>query len=276
MADGKYDGKPAIFDPMQTFENPALRPFLKVGKEVEGMIVTGTDTDDPAYPLKPWDIITRIGDTPIDNEGMIKVGDIRVGFRYLLQTTARSGFAPLTVVRAGKEMKINLPVFPRRPMLIPDLEGTYPSYFVYGPLVFSAASQLFIAGLDRAAPQLSAMASPLSVRRSDRPAFADEQLVVISSPFFPHKLSKGYSQAQARVVETVNGAKVKNLPHLVALLRDCRDEFVVFDFGGRKTETLVFPRKDMVAATEEILSDNGVRAQGSPDVLSVWNAKSAN
>jgi hypothetical protein len=30
----------------------------------------------------------------------------------------------------------------------------------------------------------------------------------------------------------------------------------------------------MVAATEEILSDNGVRAQGSPDTLALWNRKS--
>jgi S1-C subfamily serine protease len=273
VADGKYDGKPAMFDSLQTFENPALRPFLKVGREVEGMIVTETDTADPSYPLKPWDIITRIGDTPIDNEGMIRVGAIRVRFQYLLQTIARDGRAPLTLVRAGQELKIDLPVAPRRPMLIPDLEGSYPSYFVYGPLVFSAASQHFLAGLERAATQLSAMANPLSVRRADRPAFPDEQLVIVSSPFFPHKLAKGYSQAVSRVVESINGVKVKNLAHLVALLRDARDEFIVVDFSGRKGETLVFPRKEMVAATEDILNDNGVRAQGSPDVLGVWQGK---
>jgi hypothetical protein len=31
----------------------------------------------------------------------------------------------------------------------------------------------------------------------------------------------------------------------------------------------------MVAATEEILTDNGVRSQGSADTLAVWNAKPA-
>ena len=31
--------------------------------------------------------------------------------------------------------------------------------------------------------------------------------------------------------------------------------------------------RDMVAATEEILTDNGVRAQGSADTLAIWNAK---
>ena len=38
-------------------------------------------------------------------------------------------------------------------------------------------------------------------------------------------------------------------------------------------ETLAFPHKEM-AATEAILTDNGVRSQGSPDTLAVWNLKS--
>jgi hypothetical protein len=29
----------------------------------------------------------------------------------------------------------------------------------------------------------------------------------------------------------------------------------------------------MVSATENILNDNGVRAQGSADVMTIWNAK---
>jgi hypothetical protein len=36
----------------------------------------------------------------------------------------------------------------------------------------------------------------------------------------------------------------------------------------------VFPRKETVAATEDILTDNGVRAQGSPDTMEVWRGKS--
>jgi hypothetical protein len=32
----------------------------------------------------------------------------------------------------------------------------------------------------------------------------------------------------------------------------------------------------MLAATDDILSDNGVRSQGSPDMLAVWNARRGN
>ena len=59
------------------------------------------------------------------------------------------------------------------------------------------------------------LASPLVTRRSDRPAFAGEELVVVTSPFFPHKLVKGYSPAVARVVKSINGVAVKNLLQLV-------------------------------------------------------------
>jgi len=277
IADGHYDGKPAMYDSLQTFENPALRAWLKLPKTVEGIIVQQTDTDDAAYPLKPWDIISRIGDTAIDNEGMVKVdGNIRVRFQYLIQKKTIAGKVPLTIVRAGQEKSIELPVSPIRPMLLTDLVGDYPTYFIYGPISFSPATAQFIgpiSGNARALSALSALGSPLLTRRSDKPAFADEQLVVVSSPFFPHKLSKGYGNPGSRVVSKINGTVVKNLRHLVTLLRDSQDEFIVIDFAGLGGESLVFPRKEMVAATEDILNDNGVRAQGSPDVLEIWNAK---
>ena len=118
------------------------------------------------------------------------------------------------------------------------------------------------------------MGSPLITRRSDKPAFPGEELVVVSSPFFPHKLAKGYDSPVSRVVRAVNGVTIKNLRHLVELLRDSKDEFLAFEFAGRG-ETLIFPRKDMVAATDDLLSDNGIRDQASPGLLEVWKDKPA-
>jgi S1-C subfamily serine protease len=278
IADGHYDGKPGVFDVFQTFENPALRPYLKVDKTVEGMIVTQVDSPDPAYPLKAWDVITKIGDTPIDNQGYVKVEpNLRIHFQYLIQKIAKGGTVPLTVVRDGKPRSVSLPVPLTRPMLIPSLDGAYPSYFVYGPLIFGAATQEFIGGFNNVnwLTALTFASSPLATRRSDRPAFAGEELVIVTSPFFPHRLAKGYSPAVGRAVKSVDGTAVKSLRHLVELLRDGKSDYVVFDFLGRGQETLVFPRKEMVAATDEILTDNGVRAQGSADTLAVWNGKPA-
>jgi S1-C subfamily serine protease len=283
IADGHYDGKPAMFDELQTLENPKLRSFLKVGDSVEGMIVHKPDSTDAGYPLKEWDVITKIGDTRVDDQGMVKLNsNLRVRFTYLIQKIAKNGKVPLTVVRDGKEIHVELLVAATRPLVIPDWEGDYPSYFVYGPLVFSSASTEFVGGLMRNSTTtrnwtgfLMAMSSPLLKREGDKPAFESERLVVVSSPFFPHKLSKGYSTPFAQVVKSVNGIPVRNLGHLVEVLRDSKDEFITIKFDCRGCEAEVFPRADMLAATEEILTDNGVRSQGSPDTLAIWNAKPA-
>jgi S1-C subfamily serine protease len=275
IADGKYDGKPAMYDDLQTLENPAMRTFLKLDKSVEGVIVHEPYKSDAGYPLKQWDVITHIGDAPIDNQGMIKLGrDLRVDFHYLVQKTAADGFLPLSIVRAGKPLKIKLPVAADRPTLLRDLDGAYPSYFVYGPIVFSRATWEFVAGIEKTAMArtLGIMKSPLLTRALDPPDADLEELVVVSSPFFPHKLAKGYSNVAGCVVDSINGRHISSLTQLVALLRDLKDEFVTVEFAQRSGESLVFPRAEMVAATEEILTDNGVRAQGSPDTLKVWEA----
>lgn len=279
IADGRYDGKPALFDGLQSNENPALRPFLQLGKTTEGMIVREPDSLAESYPLKPWDVITHIGTASIDNEGMVKISDnLRVRFQYLVQQLARDGKLPLTIFRAGQELAIELPVANDRLMLIPDLEGEYPPYFIYGPLVFSGATAQFVGPLSSNAKAVSALGglgNPLITRRGERPAFPGEELVLISSPFFPHKLAKGYDNPISRVVETINDIAIKNLAHLVAVLRDSRDEFITIKFAGRGTEALVFSRKEIMASTDDILNDNGVRAQGSPGTLAIWNTKPA-
>jgi len=282
IADDHYDGKPAMYDDLQTLENPALRLFLKLPPNVEGMVVHKPCKSDEGYPLKEWDVITQIGDTPVDDQGMIKLGDdLRVRFEYEVQHVTTNGAVPLTIVRAGKELKINLPVSADYPRLIPGLNGAYPSYFIYGPLVFSAATDSYLGGLLQTKyaggvmANFSAVANPLVTRRSDPPAFTGEGLVIIASPFFPHKLAKGYSSPRSLVVKSVNGIPVKNLNHLVEILRDSKDEFITIECNTRYGETMVFPRAQMLAATDEILADNGVRAQGSPDTLAIWNAKPA-
>jgi S1-C subfamily serine protease len=282
IADGHYDGKPAMFDELQTLENPALRSFLKLPPAVEGTVVHKPYKDDPAYPLKEWDVITKIGGTPVDDQGMIKLGDdVRVRFQYQIQHIATNGAVPLTIVRAGKELKIDLPVSAEYPRLIPGLDGAYPSYFIYGPLVFSTATSDFLGGLLQARNgaavmvRLSANGSPLVTRLSDQPAFPGEGLVVISSPFFPHKLDEGYGDPRFQVVRAVNGIPVKNLNHLVEILRDAKGEFITVECATRFGETMIFPRAQMLAATDGILTDNGVRSEGSPDTLAIWNAKPA-
>ncbi|MGZ8289526.1 MAG: trypsin-like peptidase domain-containing protein [Telluria sp.] len=274
VADGRYDGKPAMLDYIQTLENPVLRQFLKVDKSVEGAVVHRAHAGSP---LKEWDIITRIGDSAIDNQGMVKLGtNLRVRFGYRVQQLAKDGKVPLTIVRDGKPMQVQLPVSAQRKLLIEDLEGGYPSYFIYGPIVFTRATSEFVNVLGSSAAGVNALSfigNPLITRRGDEPDATREELVTISAPFFPHQLSTGYSNRFASVVQSVNNIPVRSLAHLVQVLRDLKDELVVFHFDQRGGETIVFPRKAMLEATESVLTDNGIRTQGSADMMDIWGGK---
>jgi hypothetical protein len=147
---------------------------------------------------------------------------------------------------------------------------------VYGPIVFSRATAEYLSFITTNVQLQNALgfnASPLVTRRGDEPDAQREELVVVSAPFFPHKLVTGYSNRFGSVVESINGVPVRSLRHLVALLRDLKDDLVVLRFDQRLGETMVLPRKAMVDATEAVLQDNGIRAQGSPDMMDVWNGK---
>jgi S1-C subfamily serine protease len=277
VADGVYDGKPAIHESLQTLENDALRSFLKIDKKAQGMVVHAADPSNSNDPLKPFDLITKIGTHEIDNKGMVKINDnLRLNFLYLIQKLIKDGKVPLTVIRDGKSLPIELPAKLHYPTLIPSLKGKYPSYFIYGPLVFSPVTSEFTAAFDRRGAVYAVLAitgSPLALRRGDLPKFEGEELVVVSSPMFPHRIGKGYDNPFSKIVKEVNGIPIKNLRHFVEVLRDSKQKFTTIRFADKFSETMVFDHQEALKATDEILSDNGIREQASEDLAAVWSKK---
>jgi S1-C subfamily serine protease len=277
VADGRYEGKPFIYDQFQGMENEALRAKLGLAKNVRGLMVREPKRRDPSYPLKEFDILTRIGTHEIDNEGMIQAQDnLRLSFMSQVPKLVQNGTVPVSVLRAGKTIDVALPVSREPDHLLRGYDGRYPSYFVCGPLVFSPVVSSAINYYFQYNPVLAGRNSPLTIRRSDRARFAGEELVVVTAPLLRTRMTKGYADPFGQVVSEVNGTKVKNLAHLVELIRSCQDEYLTFRFAEDYSETLVFRRQAMLEATEPLMSENGIPRRGSDDVLAVWNGKVAN
>jgi S1-C subfamily serine protease len=277
IADGHYDGKPAMHDILQTLENKDLRRFLKLEAAVHGVVVHRPYRSDPGYPLKEWDVITAIGTTPIDDQGMVVLGpDVRVRFQVLIQTLAKGGVVPLSILRGGKPLSVSLPVSAKYPLILNTLGVQYPAYFIYGPMVFTNAWIEDVALATGAQSQrggtgaLSMFKASIFSRIGDAPTPDLEELVIVPSPFLPDKLTAGYENPAGAIVARINGQPVKSLRQMVTLLRDLKDEFVRFDFEPADRQSVVFDRAAIEAATEEILTDNGIRAQASPELLAIW------
>jgi S1-C subfamily serine protease len=274
VADGRYDGKPVPSEQWQTLENEALRAKLGLAKSVRGIVVREPRRRDAAYPLKEFDVVTAIGDKAIDNEGMVQVGDnLRLSFLYLVPKLARDGTVPIRLVRAGKPMEVRLPVGRDDDHLIQGYKGKHPSYFVCGPLVFSPVMREAVSFYYQLNPGIAGRNSPMSIRGADRVHFPGEELVVVTAPMLPHRMTKGYGEPVGQVIESVDGTRIKNFRHLVETIRDARDEFLTFRFAGDGAETMVFRRKAMLDATEPLMSQNGISRRGSDDVLPLWVMK---
>jgi S1-C subfamily serine protease len=275
IADGVYHGKPQIYDFLQTVENDSLRKRLGLPPGVNGVMVADPYRLESHYPLQEWDVITKIGDTPIDSDGKVAVRyDLRLSALYLVQKYANDGYVDLTIFRDGQLRKISFPLEPRRELVMPYLLHQSPRYFISGPLVFSQATQDYLERLgSQRTLSLSHQSSPLLTRRYDKPKFEGEELVVVSSPLFPHPITKGYDDPNNAVLSEINGIPIKNLRHLVEILRDNGDPQIAFKFAKasqRMHETMVFNRNELLEATGKILEENGIRYQYSPELRSVW------
>ncbi|MCH8165263.1 MAG: trypsin-like peptidase domain-containing protein [Planctomycetes bacterium] len=272
IEDGTYEGRPQLFERTQTLENLALRAKLGLAKDTTGVMIIETRRDDPDYPLRPWDVITAIGDYDIDNAGMVKIDDnLRLQFRYLVPRLASDGTVAVSVYRQGESLMLDVPIQAGANKLVKFLGGDPPSYFIYGPLVFTPLYASFARRLS--AEHLVRISNPIATRGGADRDFEGEELVVVPSPMFPHPITKGYQVRYAPVLAKVNGVKVRNLRHLVETLRDLEDEFVVFEWADKGTETFVFRRSEIMESTIEILELNGIRAQYSNDLRSTWLAE---
>ncbi|MEM7312408.1 MAG: trypsin-like serine protease, partial [Planctomycetota bacterium] len=270
VKDGKYDGKPNLYDTLQSTENSALRAKLKMKSDRTGIMVK--DPYEEESPLRAWDVITHIGDHQVDNKGHVVVrDDLRLFFKHFIPNEAKDGKVALKVWRDGEEVAVEVPVHKVRDSILPELNGTYPRHFIYGPVVFTVATKDLVRNLGtKGLGFLSAMESPLVYRSGAKPEFADEELVIFR--LLPHLTTKGYSTVPFGVIDKVNDAEIKNLRHLVQVLRDNKEEFITYTIAGNY-ETMVFKKSDMDEATEEILSDEGIRYQFSKDLEAVWEGE---
>lgn len=278
LKDGRSEPKPveAATAEFQQLENDGLRRMLKLDKGVKGVLVHLPPRPGPDSPFRESDILTKVGDYEIDNTGSIRLeNDLLAPFAAAVPRAARDGAVPVTVLRGGAAVSMSLPVTTQDNRLIRSYQGESPSYFIHGPLVFSPVRSDAVPYYAELNPDLYTINSPMMNRRFDRVRFPGEELVAVTAPMFVHKISKGYADPVGRVVKEVNGVPIKNVRCLVETIRDCKDEYLTFRFAEDWSEVLVFDRKEMDKATEEILDENGIAPsrRASADLTKVWQGE---
>lgn len=269
IRDGKYDGKPRIGGVAHPTGNPALREKLGLPEEGGGVIIRDPCSDDADYPLKPGDVVLRVGEYDVDRDGLIRVADdLRLALGYAVDHSVQEGKVPMRVFRDGQTLDVSVPTRNDDNLVIPLLGDAYPSYYIHGPLILMTANQELAELLAmQAGAKLARLKSPLFTRLSDRRRFEGEQVVCLGYQFFPHPITKGYEGIPPfTAIELIDGEPVKHLKHAVELLKTNTDQYVTITPCGDLPQ-LVFRRQELADATEEILDDEGIRNRCSDDLV---------
>ncbi len=264
---GRIDGDSVWNVMLQTLENPALRAKLGVTSDVSGVVVV----DQRGGPLAPWDIITSVNGSAVDNKGQITIeGDRKVevdcAVGRFVATPTKPTFT-VEVIRAGKPMSFELPALLRCDRVISDwADGNYP-YLMYGPLVFSPLTQSL---LGEVGGWMVFAQSPITpFVGSDLPS-GGKQFVAVASGLLSSPIARGYEVSPGQTVKSVNGKTFTNFREFVQVLRELKDEFVTFEFNESGPERIVMRRSEIESATEKLMDSNGIRRQCSKDVADIW------
>ena len=224
----RWQAHPARGDPEPG--EPDASPRLKLDKKSTGVLVRKIHRPEASYPLKVDDVLTKIGGDSIDNLGMVRIDGDRAEVPVSGSALAHDGRLPVTVLRKGVETKLEVPVDsdPRR--LFRDLDEQTLSYFIFGPLVFTEASEEYVRSMasyiERSGSggtlRMLYTGNPAFARYGEDPGFPGERIVIVPSPMFSHKIGRGYRDPYTQAVSEVNGVRIRNLKHLIELLRETR------------------------------------------------------
>ncbi|MDG2029963.1 MAG: hypothetical protein P8J45_03045 [Phycisphaerales bacterium] len=108
-----------------------------------------------------------------------------------------------------------------------------------------------------------------AIRCRDRKAFEDEQIGILATPPFSHRILRGHDHIElGSALDRIDGVKVRNVAHARKLIRDHEGEFIEIVFSDKYIDgALILDAKALTDATQDVLEQNSIRKAASPGQL---------
>ena len=277
VSDGVYHGKNFLSYRFENMQNQNVRRKLGLQNSVGGQLVsTVSDKRLDQSGLRKFDVLLQIGPYKIDRTGMVNLsGNRRLRFQYLIPKLSENGQLPVTVIRDGETFETAIKLSQTKDYLLPYDGQGQPKYFIYGPLTFARATQEYVETMPTSIRnKLLMVGSEILYRRYEYRNKDKEELIICPKGNFAHSMMKGLRNPIYSVLKRLNGIKVKNLDHLVEILRDLnKEDFAVLEFSHSEHTlefVIILNHGEVIEATPEILSENGIRDAYSFHFKDAW------
>jgi S1-C subfamily serine protease len=282
VADGTYEGVPALGVSTQPLENRAMRKRYGVEGEKGGVllrvVVPGTGA---ATTLRAGDVLLSIDGTLIAEDGTVEFrpGE-RTSFAHLVDRKQRGSEVDVAFVRDGRRQQARIPLTGRygQGRLVPvDDYETDPRYFVFGGVVLRPLTLPYICSFGSEwwhnAPDEFLAARPKTS------TFEGEGLVAMTN-VFPDEVNQGYQDFRNVLVTAIDGVRPRNFLHAVELVENGEGEFLTLSLAD--TNTVVLNRAAAKSRHAAILEryhvpfDRSANLRTAEPKVAVTSGRSAN
>lgn len=265
VADGVYDGFPAVGVTIQRLESKAHRRFLGLPDALEGGVIVL----DVVYGGSAWgilekgDVLLEVSGVPIASDGTVPLrGGERVGFDYVVSRAQIGEPLSLKVSRAGEVHDCALTLKDASQLVAEDRYEVPPSYYVVGGLLLVPLTRDYLKTWGthfwHDAPRDLVLLYERGLKTPDR-----HQPVVLQK-VLADRINQGFHDFANLLVEKAQGVPVRSLTHLVELIEDGDGAYIELDLaGGRR---VVLARDEAVERHGVILERFGVPADRSSDL----------
>ena len=243
IADGKYDGFGSLgFSMFPGLHNKSYADYLKVPLGQEGIVILTVQQNSTAEKLlKPGDVLTKVGQHDIDNDGMIKIYGLTLNMSEAIEQKQIGEELEVTFYRNGVEQTGKIEVALNKPVLGYSREyDKRPQYKVFAGLTFVPVTRNFletwggnwIGGLPHYLWYLFIDSEYLNEDR-------DRKEYVVLSEILADEVNSYAAGFKFKVVESVNGIEIMSLADLNEAFDKTVNGFCEIQFMGASTPLIL-------------------------------------
>jgi S1-C subfamily serine protease len=243
IEDGKYDGFGSIgFSFYPGLHNNSYADYLKIPPGQQGIVILSTMMHSSVENLfQPGDIITKIDDFDIDNDGMIKIYGLTLNLSEVIEQKQIAEKVKLTYYRNGEQKTATAQIALNRPILPYSRKfDQQPGYHVFAGLVFVPVSRNFLetwgpAWINDMPYYLRYLFHNSLQLNTDR----KRKEYVVLSEILTDQANAYCEPFRNKVVQSVNDIEIHSLQDLAQALTKSGDDSCVIKFMATTTPLIL-------------------------------------
>ncbi len=259
-ADRQFCGLVNTYMSYQSTDDPKIRQYFKIPKNIEGPLVTRTGF--ARGHIQEFDIITHINDIPIDNSGNVFMKHLHnlqpdndndyIPFNFVIGLTIYGQPIKFTLYRYGETLTVMVPTSLRYIPIPMYPNNSSRNYLIVANMAFVPLTNMLINSLYTAGI------------RTDRlsPINGIQEMVVFVKLLIMDNYTPSYFHIVPSMVRSVNEIIIQSLSHMNKVIKDiCKKNNgstpVIFDFYYEPS-VIIVNVSDILINTKLVIAENNI------------------